>query len=250
MMKKWIIGFAIAMVVSLSATAEAASDGVKASLFDAKIVVNNNPVQLNADNPLLNYNGRVYVPIRQFSHLGGASVGYDSDSQTIYIDSSPKVHGKPAVRSQAEDDTFTLKLFSKKTEYEEGEPIQIWGRIVREKEGVVTVDHGGSLVGYTLVDSDGVEAYTLPSFLLQSTTFAQGDEYEFQVSNDFFLFNATKQGIADQEQFEAYVNEAKRPGRLPKGAYTIEAFADYSLTGQTTPESNRHLKASISFTVK
>jgi hypothetical protein len=119
-MKKFMLGFAVMAVLSLSATAEAASVGVKASVFDAQIVVNNNPVHLNADNPLLNYNGRAYVTVRQISELTGSAVGYDEDTKTIYIDGPAELGGRPAVRSQAEDDTFTLKLFASKAEYKEG----------------------------------------------------------------------------------------------------------------------------------
>ncbi len=251
MMKKWIIGFAAALVVSLSATAEAASDGVKASLFDAKIVVNNNPVQLNADNPLLNYNGRVYLPVRQISELTGSAVGYDGDNRTIYIDGTVFApRGIPPVKSQAKDDTFTLMLFSAKAEYEEGEPIQVWGRVVMDKNEPVTVYHGGSLLQFILADSEGHEAYMFPSLSLETTTFAQNDEYAFVVPNSSVLFNLNRQGISDKVALETYLNEAKRPGTLPKGTYTIKAGANYRLEMKSNPESRRFLEASIQFTVK
>lgn len=247
-MKKIVLGFAIAMAVSLSATAEAASDGVRASLFDAKIVVNNDPVQLNADNPLLNYNGRAYVPVRQIGELTGGAVGYDEDNRTIYIDGTVAgARGIAAVKAQAEDDTFTLELFSAKAAYEEGEPIRIWGRVTMEKDEPVTVYHGTSLVGFTLSDSEGVEAYGFPGFSLETTKYSPDDEYDFSVPNFSVLFNWNKQGVSDPE---AFLNEAKRPGVLPKGTYTIKAYADYRLSVEATPESNRHLETSIQFTVK
>lgn len=226
-----------------SGTAEAASDGIKALLFDGKIVANNVTVQLNADNPLLNFNGRVYVPVRQISRLTGAAVGYDGDSRTIYIDSpAPAAHGIPAVKSEAEEDTFTLKLYSAKSVYKEGEAIQVWGRVVREHDEPVKVYHGSSLVQIILADSEGTEAWAFPGLSLETTTFAPDDEYVYQVDGMSLLFNFNKNG---SESFEEYYNEAKRPGVLPKGTYTIEAAASYSLELESSSESRRFLKASI-----
>ena len=246
-MKKIALGLAAALAVSLSATAEAASDGVRATLFDADIVMNGRPVQLLRNNPLLNYNGRVYVPVRQISEVNEAAVGYDAESRTVYIDQPSIGDGKSAVHAEAKDDTFTLRLFAGKTEYAEGEPIKVWARLTREQDEAVTVYHGEPLIRFNIADGEGFEDRQLLGFSLATDVFNPGNEYNARVSAyHLFSYNAAKHNFS----WETYQNEAKRPGVLPPGDYTITAIADYSLDKAFSPDSKRVTKASIDIKVK
>jgi len=56
-LRNFVLGVASVLTVlamSYYATAEAESNRVKASLFDARVMMNNLPAQLNSENPLLN----------------------------------------------------------------------------------------------------------------------------------------------------------------------------------------------------
>lgn len=60
-MKKRTFLLALVLIISVATTVNAASEAIKAYLFKGTIVINNKPVELE-DMPLLNYNGRTYVP--------------------------------------------------------------------------------------------------------------------------------------------------------------------------------------------
>lgn len=84
-MKKFIIGLLCGTVLTATSTAFA-SDFVKAFLFPVKLVFNGETKDPGDDNPVLNYNGKTYVPLRFLSETMGASVGYNGESQTVSVD--------------------------------------------------------------------------------------------------------------------------------------------------------------------
>ncbi|MFC5529766.1 stalk domain-containing protein [Cohnella yongneupensis] len=235
-MRRKTILLALALLLLIATTAAAATDIVKARIFKGSVFVNNTPAQLNDDPPILSYNGRTYVPLRKFSELTRTYVGYDEESQSIYLDLPVENMGKSEIHSKTSNDEFTLSIFSGKSVYKEGEPIKVWSRLTRDSDQPVTIYHGGALVLYHIVDGNGFQNYPFSSFEGITSTFQPGDEYNSNLNPSQFLsFNR---------------NETKHPAKLPKGTYTITAEANYNIERYSTLESKRILKASIEFKVE
>lgn len=241
----------VMVVLSIATTAEAAEDAIRAEIFkDARLIVNNVPIQAReGDPPVLNVEGRTYVPLRKISESLGAVASYDPADRSVYVDNVPlPPAGIPEVKSTASNEELALRIFSQKSVYAEGEPIQVWARLTRENDEPISIYHGGNLIGFNVIDGDGVEDNQIRTMALITETFQPHDEYTTSVHPmQFYSYNAKKRHVEDWTHF---VTDGVRPSMLPKGRYTITADADYSIDRKFVSESKRNLKASIEFTVE
>lgn len=81
MMKKYIIGFLSGTVLSLT-TVAFASGVIQVSLFPSKVKFHvNNTVKEIDGLDILNYNNRIYIPLRSFSETIGSSVNFQPASK-------------------------------------------------------------------------------------------------------------------------------------------------------------------------
>jgi hypothetical protein len=83
-MRRFIIGLTCGVVISLSSVVYA-SDSIQALLFPANFKINGQIKELSSEYSILNYKGHVYFPIRFIAEDMGGKVSYDSDSQTISV---------------------------------------------------------------------------------------------------------------------------------------------------------------------
>lgn len=238
---------AAAVLLLMSATAHAAGQAIKAALFKSSIYVNNQLKEWGEDTPLLNYNNRVYVPLRAFATILGDAVGYDAKSKTVYVDQPNSWPVQSKLHSATEEEGLEIKILSEKAVYAYGEPIRIWARLSNASNQEITLYHGSPLVGFNIKDKDGFESNQWYALDLHTSKFKPGDEYSSILSpRQFLAYNSYKQGIYD---FDRYSDKTARPAALPKGEYTIEAVADYSLSKEINDDTKRKLKASIQITV-
>ncbi|WEK55347.1 MAG: stalk domain-containing protein [Candidatus Cohnella colombiensis] len=235
------------LLLSLTTTVSAASDAIKAKLFQATIYINKFIIQADERTTLLNYNDRVYVPLRKLTEITGAAIGYDSKSRSIYIDQPQAFSVKSSVHRKASNDSFTLHIYSEKAEYAQGESIRIWSRLVNESEQSVTIYHAQPLVGYNIVDEEDSADNQIYALSLTETTFNSEDEYNSSLLPIHSIsYNVRK---LDLEDFNKYIDQSARPSMLPKGTYTVTAEAPYSLSKSFSEENKRKLQASITIKV-
>ncbi|MCI1930622.1 MAG: copper amine oxidase N-terminal domain-containing protein [Clostridia bacterium] len=85
-------GFVAGALCMVTVTAMAAYSDVTAKLWnDVTFRFNNERVASPSDQPVLNYRGYTYVPLRFVSEQFGADVNYDSNLKTVSVDYKPKV---------------------------------------------------------------------------------------------------------------------------------------------------------------
>ncbi|MCM3634116.1 stalk domain-containing protein [Paenibacillus camelliae] len=251
MKQKRIILIAIAIILFLcSSTMLAASDKISAYLFKGKLVVNNQMVDLKQD--VFNINGSVYVPLRAFTDQLRGHVSYNKDEQTIYVEQSTTTTKKSTVNAKDSDNIFTLHAFASKSEYEYGEPIEIWARLSNDTDRVVNIWHGPLLINYYITDEDGFTSHVLAGLALESSTFQAGDELNKSLGrNDFLVYHLNKIGFDNIDDVNAYLNNADRPSMLPPGEYTITVKAEYKLDDEVEAGAQWHtLEASIPLTIQ
>lgn len=245
--KQRVLLAAAAVLLLVSTTAHAAGQAIKAALFQSKIIVNNKLKELSSETTLLNYNNRVYVPLRAFASILGSAVGYDADNKTIFVDQPNSWPVKSELHGATEKEGLEIKILSEKAVYAYGEPIRIWARLSNASAQEITLYLASPLVGFNIKDKDGFESNQWYALDLHTSKFKPGDEYSSILSpRQFLAYNAYKQGIYD---FDQYSDKTARPAALPKGEYTIEAVADYSLSREKNDSARRSLKASVKITV-
>jgi hypothetical protein len=83
-MRKTVISFLCGTLLSLT-TVAAASDTIQAFLFPAKLQINGVEKQPADGNPVLNYNGSVYVPLRFVAEALGSKVSYEEETKTVMV---------------------------------------------------------------------------------------------------------------------------------------------------------------------
>ncbi|MBK5262745.1 MAG: hypothetical protein JJE17_09275 [Peptostreptococcaceae bacterium] len=83
-MKIFILGFLCGVLLAVPAGVYA-SNQISAYLFPSKITIHEDGLTTNFDSagkPFINYNNRVYVPLRAFSEAMGRYVNFESASAT------------------------------------------------------------------------------------------------------------------------------------------------------------------------
>lgn len=88
-------GFVAGALCMVSVTAMAAYSDVTAKLWnDVTFKFNDKAVASPSNQPVLNYNGYTYVPLRFVSDQFGANVNYDYTTRSVSVNYEPKVEEK------------------------------------------------------------------------------------------------------------------------------------------------------------
>lgn len=89
-MKKRIQGILIGLVIGVLLTsfvfAEPIFEMISVVFDDYRVIVNGIEKSDFGDTPPLNYNGRIYVPLRHIGEALGKTVGWDEQNKAVYID--------------------------------------------------------------------------------------------------------------------------------------------------------------------
>ncbi|RKN64580.1 DUF4362 domain-containing protein [Paenibacillus ginsengarvi] len=84
-MRKFILGILVGALI-FSVNRIDASNLLEVVQFPAKLIINGSPAALDADHPMLNYNGSAYVPVRIIGEALQSKVKYlDDPERTISI---------------------------------------------------------------------------------------------------------------------------------------------------------------------
>lgn len=207
-MKNWkgiAAGFVAGAVSMISVTA-LASNAIQAYLMnDAYISVDGQFVTMPEDQGIINYNSRIYVPIRFLSEQLGADVDWDSANRFATIKSNPKIVEKEVIKEvekivyvdadEADDSTKvykTLPLTYKTSDYS----IQITGCERRTAEQATKVFLSIKNTGNTNIELryryatlvvDG-EEYKLNTFNEQDTGFMNSFSPDMEEDYDGFIY--------------------------------------------------------------
>jgi|GEM_PF-2385832 len=85
-------GFVAGALCMVTVTAMADYKDITAKLWnDVTFKFNNTAVASPSDQPVLNYNGYTYVPLRFVSEQFGADINYDYNTRTVAVNYEPKV---------------------------------------------------------------------------------------------------------------------------------------------------------------
>ncbi|WP_438446485.1 stalk domain-containing protein [Gorillibacterium sp. sgz5001074] len=232
---------------ALTTTANAMYERViQAKVSHAKLFVNDQEVRFKDEEaPLLSYNDRVYVPLRQYSNALHLPVGYDDAKETITVNNNVNYLGKSQAHETVSNDHFKLTIHTAKTEYMEGEPVRIWSRLVNEQDKAITIRHGEPILGLSIKDEAGYESNQIYALVSARTVFEPGDEYAATLGTwNIIQYNSYKIG---QYDIITYEKTMPSPGSLPKGKYIISSHANYRLDGE---KEDYHLKATVEITVQ
>jgi hypothetical protein len=88
-LKKFILGLFCGIVVSVSTVAVASDTTIQAYLFPSHFYINGEIKLLDQENPVLNYNGHAYVPVRYVAENMGGYVDFDNSNNGITINYFP-----------------------------------------------------------------------------------------------------------------------------------------------------------------
>jgi len=248
-MKTKVVAVCAVLLMLYSAKAEAVSLLVKAAVSHVFLVVNN--VQLRADSipEILNYKNQIYVPLRYVANQFGALVGYDPTSRNVYIDHDDYGQVRSKLNASVTEGDFELSISSASTKYKQGDPIKLWSTLTYRGEAPITVSHGGSILGYSIIDEDQYREGESKTLKLQYETLQKGDHIiDFLHPVLFTLYTANKYHSDDVETF---MQETPRPHILPKGRYTIMVHAEFDIGEKFDPaDESQHRKFSAEIPIE
>lgn len=135
-MKKFIVGFLCGVLLAVPAGVYA-SNQLSAYLFPSKITIHEDGLTTNFDsagNPFINYNNRVYVPLRAFSEAMGRYVNFESASATNGNINKIDIYELKSVPVSAQDkDGYVSLYLINKTKLADGN-IKVTGLIKINKD--------------------------------------------------------------------------------------------------------------------
>lgn len=120
-MKKFIMGFVSASILFCGISF---AEEIKTNVMDCNITINGSVKTI--DNPVLNYNGRAYVPLRAFSYLCDVNTDWDADNKTIKLEHITKVETKEIIKEVPVE-----KIVIKEV------PIEVIKEVIKEDTGRV-----------------------------------------------------------------------------------------------------------------
>ncbi|MBR4031020.1 MAG: hypothetical protein IKJ06_06480 [Clostridia bacterium] len=81
-----VIGLVLGMALTTLVFADTMTELISVVFDNYRVIVNGIEKSDFGDTPPLNYNGRIYVPLRHISEALGKSVGWDEENKAVYID--------------------------------------------------------------------------------------------------------------------------------------------------------------------
>ncbi|MBG9792221.1 hypothetical protein ABD76_06780 [Paenibacillus dendritiformis] len=225
------------------------SDGVLKS--DVALRVNNNVVEVDEESPLLHYKGRTYLPLRAVARVMGGWVSYDPRTKRIDIDHQPMKTMKSSKNARTRKGDFTLSLYSSKTVYKTGEPIDIWSTLQYEGDERIEIIHPNRMILYSIRDEAGQATDDETQVAGKHTVFEPGDIVldvldSFHLVKYNFLYNrdtAPDPGVDDP------FSDNVRRAFLPAGKYRILAYTS-SLEEEGAGEKLDELRVELEIEVR
>lgn len=225
------------------------SDNVLKS--DVTIKVNNNVVEADEESSLLHYKGRTYLPLRAVAQAMGGWVSYDPRTKRIDIDHQPMKTMKSSKNARTRKGNFTLSLYSSKTVYKAGEPIDIWSTLQYEGDDRIEIIHPNRMILYSIRDEAGQATDDMTQVARKQTVFEPGDMVldalnSFHLVTYNFLYNRdTAPEAAVNDPFSDNVRRAF----LPAGKYRILAYTS-SLEEEGAGEKLDELRVELEIEVQ
>ena len=215
---KYIFNFIILTAILILATA--GTSYVSTVLYPGVISINGQIKEVSEDYGILNYNDRVYVPIRYISEQLGAEISYDHESKQIsvyHMDGRNLVSNLNAAESQG---GYNLSIYSEKGIYEEGEPLRIWSVLRNDSESTKYFYSGNPVIIFYFKDDEGNIFYGNKQDAVAKPNFLKGnDQIHIQIPYTPQKYYLEKEGSTVVE------GELTEPYFLPKGKYTVGAMA-------------------------
>lgn len=231
-MKKWIrILAAAACMLGMGGLLQtaAASDALQARSYSAKILLDQQELALPSEEPVLLYNGKAYVPLRQFAESAGMALRFDEPANAVYLSTAADHHTSAVI----DDIIFTIR--TPKQVYRENEAIPIWcsAEYIGNTPDITVWSHFNStatkpfilsITGENDLYSTGYDD------AMRSITLEKDRPAVWNSTDSITKYLRTKIG-PDMEygEFEQSIKSSGLEGRLPKGAYTIHGLVRYQL---------------------
>lgn len=92
-MKKFIMGFVSASILFCGISF---ADEIKTTVMNCSVSMNGSNRDIT--DPILNYNGRAYVPLRTFANICDVNTVWDAESKTIKLEHFVKVETKEVIK--------------------------------------------------------------------------------------------------------------------------------------------------------
>ena len=205
------------------------SNTVETSLFPVKIAFNDQ--ELSFDDPILNYNGKAYVPVRTLAEWLGGGVSYDDEEHKIDIYlPSPMKNKRAVLSSSTHDGDWKLSIHTAKKTYRANEPLEIWSNLVYTGEEELEIGHGNPLLKFYIIDAEGNKAGESNEDVLRYSKFSKNDlmtsvlDWAFIKSLNFY-----KSGMDPKRYKENY----EKPWLLDQGKYTVGVLLEYTERDKT-----------------
>lgn len=221
--------FTISTVVLLNSNnLQAMGSFVKAVLFNSNIIIDNKLITVEQNSPpILNYNNRVYVPLRFIGNYMNANASYDSETKNLYIDKNHGFYSKSKENKTVYQKDFELRLSTEKTKYSYGEPLKIWSTLIYRGDTATKIIHGGQELSYSITDEEGyTESETITLKKVTETVTPDSDILYLYPStlSEMYLMNKNK--VEDPYK---YLDNTLRPSMLPKGTYKIRVSTHFDI---------------------
>ncbi len=211
-----------------------AANDVLATLFSAKLRFNGENKSPGQGQHVLNYNNRVYVPLRFIAESMGADVFYDEKSRTVSVKHVTPHPTKSQVVAVDSDRPFTLALRSAKRHYFQEESLRVWASFTYSGDKEMTISHTTPLIGFEIRDENG-RTVRSERFNEGRSTFNKHDEYRYEFPVQLIRSFHTEHDISSSETPMLH--------DLPQGKYILAAEARYSLPDR--PQEEKVLRAEI-----
>lgn len=127
-MKRFILGFLCGTLLFGGVSSLAQNEIIQAVLSDIKVQLNGSQMQLN--DPVIVYNDKTYVPVRQIAEAIGKEVSFDDTSRTVLIGnvSTPppfKMTSDGLYSTHIGNNVYSIKSFLISEKYKIGRDVSI-----------------------------------------------------------------------------------------------------------------------------
>lgn len=241
-MKKLLLAGAIVTlsIVSLPKQVGTSND-IEASLFTVSVSVNNKDLTFS-NSPILNYEGKAYLPVRELVDEIDGVVSYVEEKRKIEINIPSMFNKRSEQSSMIKQDDFFLSIHSSKKIYNSDEPLDVWGTLKYIGEENIVVGEGSLAILFYIIDSKGNKTSDVSDASLSKRSMSTGTEYTSKFSWDLATsLNFIKSGM----DLETFLETSEKPWLLEKGVYTVGAYAQFLLG-----DNNELVQMRTEFTVE
>ena len=222
-----IVFFSI-VLISFNKSAEL-SNIVETTLFPAHLVINNKLLDLTG-SPVLNYEGKAYIPIRDFVEGMGGVVTYDERNKEIQARVPSQQDKTFEVNQLTKEGDFFLYIHVDKRQYNYGELPDIRGSFLYSGKDDLVIGHGAPMLLFYIKDSQGNFGTDISNDYLKEEIMHSHTMYTSIFSWDRIVdLNFMKSGYTDPKEFLA---ATPNPWLLEKGEYTVGVKFEHLINGK------------------